>query len=269
MSVKIDPNGRRYVQAEVEVPGSVEEVWAAIATGPGVSSWFVPCEGGGAVGETVTTHFGPGMDSVAKVTVWEPLKRFAAESGDLGPNAPSLATEWSIEAKAGGTCVVRVVHSLFASDEDWDNQLNSVESGWPAFFGILRLYMTHFRGQQGAMFRAMGMSKDAEPVAWAKLASALDLETAQPGGRCAGARLGGVLEEAAGGGHPHQLLLRLDQPGPGIAHIFSMPMGGMVLLCISIYLYGKDPASLVAVQEPEWQKWLAGLFPPADGSAVC
>ena len=35
MSVKRDTSGRRLVQAEVEVPGTPEEVWRAIATGPG------------------------------------------------------------------------------------------------------------------------------------------------------------------------------------------------------------------------------------------
>ena len=40
MSVKKEPTGRRSVQTEVEVPGTPEEVWQAIATGPGISSWF-------------------------------------------------------------------------------------------------------------------------------------------------------------------------------------------------------------------------------------
>ena len=44
MPVKKDSSGRRYVQAEVEVPGTPEQVWQAIATGPGISSWFVPTE---------------------------------------------------------------------------------------------------------------------------------------------------------------------------------------------------------------------------------
>src|SRR3990170_123319 len=42
MPVKKDASGRRSVEAEVEVPGTPEEVWQAIATGPGISSWFVP-----------------------------------------------------------------------------------------------------------------------------------------------------------------------------------------------------------------------------------
>ena len=42
MPVNKEPSGHRSVQAEVEVPGTPEEVWQAIATGPGISSWFVP-----------------------------------------------------------------------------------------------------------------------------------------------------------------------------------------------------------------------------------
>ena len=44
MSVKKEASGRRSIQVEVEVPGTPEEVWQAIATGPGISSWFVPTE---------------------------------------------------------------------------------------------------------------------------------------------------------------------------------------------------------------------------------
>ena len=44
MSGKQEAFGRRSVQVEFEVPGTPEEVWQAIATGPGISSWFVPAE---------------------------------------------------------------------------------------------------------------------------------------------------------------------------------------------------------------------------------
>jgi uncharacterized protein YndB with AHSA1/START domain len=42
MSIEREASGRRSIQVEVEVPGSPDEVWEAIATGPGISSWFVP-----------------------------------------------------------------------------------------------------------------------------------------------------------------------------------------------------------------------------------
>ncbi len=44
MSVKKEASGRRSVQVEVEAPGTPEEVWQAIATGPGISSWLMPAE---------------------------------------------------------------------------------------------------------------------------------------------------------------------------------------------------------------------------------
>src|SRR5262245_36516245 len=147
MSVRKDPSGRRSIQVEVEVPGTPEEVWRAIATGPGVSAWFVPTTFKDEAGKPVslTMSFGPGMDAEAQITEWNPPYRCAA-TGDLGPGSPPMATEWIVEAKAGGTCIVRVVHSLFASTDDWDNQLASTELGWPGFFKILTIYMTHLRG---------------------------------------------------------------------------------------------------------------------------
>ena len=54
---------------------------------------------------------------------------------------PALATEWIVEAKSGGTCIVRVVHSLFSDSDEWDAQLEQVESGWPHFFGLLKQYL--------------------------------------------------------------------------------------------------------------------------------
>ena len=44
MSIKHDPSGRRSIQVEAEVPGTPEQVWDAIATGPGIGSWFYPAD---------------------------------------------------------------------------------------------------------------------------------------------------------------------------------------------------------------------------------
>ena len=95
MSVKKDASGRRSVQVEVEVPGTPEQVWQAIATGPGVSSWFVPTEGEERVGGTVTAHFGPGMDSVATVTAWDQALRLSLRNGpSKGTPAAHALCEW-------------------------------------------------------------------------------------------------------------------------------------------------------------------------------
>jgi uncharacterized protein YndB with AHSA1/START domain len=263
MSVKKDASGRRWVEVEVEVPGTPEQVWQAIATGPGVSAWFVPTE----VREDgkIVSHFGPGMDSVATRTAWDPPHRFAAESAGFGPNPRPLATEWSVEARAGGTCIVRVVHSLFASTDDWDDQLESVESGWPAFFRILWLYLAHFAGKAGASMQFVSMTPQSPDKAWEMLTGPLGLAGAQIGERrqtSAGAPpLAGLVESpAAGSAHSHRLLLRLDAPAPGLIYLCAVPQGAKAMIMILAYFYGDDAAAVVAREEPVWQAWMKECF---------
>jgi uncharacterized protein YndB with AHSA1/START domain len=279
MPVKKDASGRRSIQAEVEVPGTPEEVWQAIATGPGISSWFVPTEfqhGADGVPVKVVSHFGPGtsMDSVSHVTNWDPPRRFSADSpDDLGPNAPSVATEWIVEARTGGTCVVRVVHSWFATSDEWDEQFEGHEKGWPAFFRILRVYLTHFRGQSSAAFQVMGFAPEPVSAAWKTLTAPLGLSGAvngQPVQSPAGApRFAGTVEHAGPQEYPEELLVRLDQPAPGIAHLFAMAMGGSICVPVRLYLYGDDASAVVEREEPVWQAWMAERFPNAsEPSAV-
>src|SRR5437016_7215334 len=131
MSVKKEPTGRRSIQVEVEVPGTPEEVWQAIATGPGISSWMVPAEfeeqGGKPV--AVKMNFGPGMEMRSPVTDWEPPRKWATQYVGM-PGSPPIANEWSVEARGGGLCIVRFVQSLFASTDDWDDQLEAGNAAW-------------------------------------------------------------------------------------------------------------------------------------------
>lgn len=265
MPLKKDGSGRRWVEVEVEVLGTPEEVWRAIASGPGISAWFVPTEIEEEDGRPVraVSDYGPGMKSVAEVTDWDPPHRFSAESRDLGPDAPPVATEWIVEARGGGKCVVRVVHSLFASSDEWDDQLEGWESGWPTFFRILRLYLEHFRGQPSAAFQVMGAVSVAAR-AWTDFTAALGLGDPEAGerfGTGAGApRLSGVVEHAGPPEHP-ELLVRLDRPAPGIAHLFALPMGGRVVLPLRVYLYGERAGELAAAEQTAWTGWIAERFP--------
>ena len=255
MPVKKDPSGRRSVEAEVEVPGTPEEVWAAIATGPGISSWFVPSTVEEREGGTATANFGPGMESAGTIKIWDPPNRYVFETTE-GPGP--IATEWIVEARAGGTCVVRVVHSWFASGDDWDHEFEGHAHGWRSFFRILRLYLTHFRGQPSATMQVMRTSAEPITQAWQALLGGLGCEGAAAGEQCEATSdappFGGVVE-VVGDGHP-ELLMRLDKPAAGIAHLFAMPMGGQVILPMRLYLFGKDSRDVVARDEPVWQRWM-------------
>jgi uncharacterized protein YndB with AHSA1/START domain len=271
MSVKKEASGRRYVEVEVEVPGTPEEVWQAIATGPGISAWFVPAEFEERDGKPVAIklNFGPGMESSSPVTTWDPPRRFAAQSDGWVPGSPPIADEWSVEARAGGTCVVRIVHSLFADTDDWDNQLEGTESGWPGFFRILRIYLTHFRSQRSAMMQWMAPAAGTEAEAWGTLTAALGLKGVSPGqpwtAPASVPALSGVVEQVSLS--PYNALLRLDKPGPGTAALGAVNFGGQSMVTLNFYLYGDQAAATVVRETALWEAWIQKRFPtPAETS---
>jgi uncharacterized protein YndB with AHSA1/START domain len=268
MSVKKEASGRRSVQVEVEVPGTPEEVWQAIATGPGISSWFVPTEFEEVDGKpvAVTLNFGPGMESRSPVTTWDPPRRFITEAPGWVAGSPVIADEWTVEARGGGVCVVRIVHSLFAETDDWDNQLEGIESGWPGFFRILRIYLTHFRGQRPATMQWMAPAAGTEAEAWESLTTLLGLKGVSAGqGWSAPAdvpELGGVVEHVSQS--PNSALLRLDKPGPGTAALGTVNFGGQSMVTLNFYLYGDQAAGTVARTTPQWEAWVQERFPVAE-----
>jgi uncharacterized protein YndB with AHSA1/START domain len=267
MSIKKEPSGRRSVQVEVEVPGTPEQVWEAIASGPGVSAWFVPTEIDPKVGGKIVSHFGPGMDAVATITEIDAPRKLVADCPDFAPGGPNVATEWHVEAKSGGTCLVRVVHSLFASTDDWDGQLSGTETGWPAFFRILRLYLTHFAGQPAAIVQAVGMSPVGPAATFDNLASSLGLSGAKVGDRRTAPAgvpaLSGVLEAIREGSNPYALLF-LEGPQQGAAVLTICAAGEQAYMGMSLYLYGPQAAATKAEIEPQWNTWLAERFPAAE-----
>jgi uncharacterized protein YndB with AHSA1/START domain len=265
MSVKKEPSGRRSVQVEVEVPGTPEEVWQAIATGPGISSWFVPTRSEERVGGQVVSNFGPGMDVPALITLWDAPHRFVAE-GTMGtPGSPTAATEWIVEARAGGMCMVRVVHSLFASTDDWDNQLDGLEQGWPAYFRILRMYLERFKGMPCSSMQFVSFSTESEAKAWEKAGGELGLLKVPQGHKWSAPegfpRMTGVVDSVGKGMHSNTALLRLDTPVPGSAYLGAFTCGGMVMVCMSFYLYGDKAKAAVERDEPTWQTWINERFP--------
>ena len=264
MPLQHDPSGTRYIQVEAEVPGLQEEVWHAVASGPGISSWFVPTrvETDDGIPARIISDFGPWGESTATVTAWHPPRRFAAESADLGPGAPPVGTEWTVESVSDGACRVRVVQGVRAGRDEWDRQLEGWEQGWPGFFRTLRLSLEHFRGAGSASFQVAVAAGVDEAAAWDTLVSALGIAGLAPGERAVGPRdapaFGGVVEEM---GHAGEALVRVDRPAPGLASFFTMAEGSEVTLWLLFRLFGPDAASVAEVERPRWDAWARGLFP--------
>ena len=155
------------LDVQIEVAATPEQVWEAISTGPGISAWFLPAE---VEGERITFHHMPGGSSEAEVTDAEPPRRlrFTEDGG-------AQATEFLVEARSGGTCVVRVVGSGFGG--------KGADDGWTAALLGLKLYLEHFAGQEAANVLAGGQVAGPQARAWEELRSAVGLGDPAEGAR--------------------------------------------------------------------------------------
>jgi uncharacterized protein YndB with AHSA1/START domain len=265
MSLKRDPDGRRSAIVEVELPGTPEQVWAAIATGPGVSAWFVSTTIEGRVGGEIVSDFGGGMVSTAKIDAWEPPFRFTASDPGWAPGMPPVATEWTVKAQAGGKCLVRVVHSLFASTDDWDKHLEGTETGWASFFLILRRYLQHFAGQKSKTVVGMAMTTEPVAKAWETVSASLQRGGPKVGQPLAitlaqGVVLSGKVERIDDLGHGHNLQLLVETPAPGTLLVGAYECGG-TMVSASVYFYGPRAEQAAAAVEPHFTPWIASKFP--------
>jgi uncharacterized protein YndB with AHSA1/START domain len=269
MSDHDDPKGTRAIELEVEVPGSPEEVWEAVASGPGISAWFVPARVDGRVGGTVELDFGPGMGTeTARITAWEPPRRFVAEVATEGRS--TFATEWLVEARGGGTCVVRLINSGFGSGDDWDAEYDATQAGWRLFLHNLRLYLTHFPGQPCSSVLVNGKAAGPETRAFGDLTAALGLPAgAGLGDRVAATAadappLAGVVERS----EANMLTLLLEQPGPGIAFVAAEPAAdGSAWASVYAYLFGDGAAAAAARDDKAWRDWMERHFPASEAPA--
>ncbi len=265
MSLNKDASGRRSVQVDVEITGTQDEVWRAIATGPGISAWFVPTRSDERQGGQMVSDFGAGMEFPSTITSWDAPRRFVAEAAVGPPGSPTIVTAWSVTERTNGKCLVRVEHGLVSDEDDWDGQLLAMEDGWPAYFKILRIYLETYRGMPCAAMQLVGFSSEPEETTWRVAGTELGLLSLSEGQRWTAPhgfpRTSGVVDTRGRGMHPNTVILRIDAPAPGAAYVGAFSCGGMVQVYMAVYLYGNQARAAVDRDQPAWQKWMSARFP--------
>ena len=168
-------------RGQAEVPATPDEVWAAVASGPGIDSWFMGHSevepGANGTVRTVFGEYAPELD----VTAWDPARRFAYGSGGA-PDGRFIAYEFLIEGRAGGSTVLRTVTSGFLPGDDWAEEFEAMTLGGEMYFRTLVEYLTYFAGRFAAPVTAFGPPGTAWSRDRALLCRALGLpESARPG----------------------------------------------------------------------------------------
>lgn len=159
---------------QADVDATPEEIWQAIATGPGIDSWFMgradvePGPDG-----SVRIDFG-GYAPAHEVTAWEPGKRLAYGT-EPEHDGRFVAYEFLLEGRDRASTTLRVVASGFLPGDDWADEFEAMSRGHEMFFQTLFEYLAHFAGRTAIPVTAFGPPAADWERAWATLHAELGL----------------------------------------------------------------------------------------------
>jgi uncharacterized protein YndB with AHSA1/START domain len=162
------------IRQEADIEAAPEEVWEAIATGPGMDSWFMgrneiePREGG-RVGLTIADE-----TMAATVTVWEPPSRFVSRTDTFSDGA-FHQFDYRIDRRDPSSSTVRYEHTGMLSG-DWEAEYEAMSQGDPMYFAKLAEYLTYFRGRHAVPVNAFGPPVASPELAMAMFRHALGIE---------------------------------------------------------------------------------------------
>lgn len=173
----------RVVEAQIEIDAPASAVWRALTDAEELARWFPlharvqPGEGG-----SIWLSWEELYEGESRIRVWEPNRhlRTGYIPGEPGaaraaegerPGALELLVDYYIEAR-GGRTVLRVVHSGFGREGQWDDEYEGVQRGWAYELRSLRHYLERHRGEDRRVAWAMRALGTAEEVAWGRLMSA-------------------------------------------------------------------------------------------------
>jgi len=163
----------------VEVDATPEQVWQAIATGPGIDSWFLGRNEVDADAGVVRQSFA-GYEPAHRVTAWDPPHKFSYRSDD--PDGRTVAYEFLIEGRDRSSTVLRMASSAFLPGDDWAAEYEAMTNGGALIFATLATYLSHFAGRTARPLTVFGPLTPDWPRARAALLRALGLSPSPAAG---------------------------------------------------------------------------------------
>jgi uncharacterized protein YndB with AHSA1/START domain len=233
---------------EIELAATPEQVWDAIATGPGVDSWFMGrTELGAAAGGPANLTM-LGHTEQATITAYEPGLRLATRSAESS-DGRFMAMEYLIEGRGGGTTVLRLVHSGMLGD-DWETEFEAMKAGWPIYLETLKQYVAYFTGRTPSVTTVFRPGAGGPDTVWKIVTESL-----------------GVTPEVGDGE-----AVRLPDGSPGVVYYANLPVNLGVRTDEGLYRFihsGTDRGDALVLghqnfagrdEQAAWEAWMAERF---------
>jgi len=231
------------IRREVALPATPEQVFAAITTG--TAGWMFPID-------DVVGPSGAGPDNPI-VTGWEPPQEFRVRME--GEDGWFNALEYLIEARDGGTCVLRYVHSGIFVD-DWEGQYDGADKHTTFYLHSLGQYVQYFSGRPVTYVAVNGPSSAAGPDALEVLSGALGLTETGGEGEQVRLVIPGLdpIEAVVDYRTSHFIGLRSED---ALYRFYGRnAFGGQVDVAHHLFAEGVDAAA----NRRAWQTWLGSVY---------
>ena len=171
------PRTTREIELSVELDASPEDVFRAVTDGTEIAKWLAPearvtppTEGKKG---TIFVSWGEGMGVEKPIEIWDAPRRMRYASGENPETKAPLWVDWLIEAKAGGTTTLRLVHSGFSTSADWDDEFDSHARGWRLMLANLRHYFARHARKPAVHLPFMAKVDSRRADVWSTLLSKL------------------------------------------------------------------------------------------------
>lgn len=248
------------------LPGTAEQVWDAIATANGISSWSLPTDVEEREGGAICFHMGPDVSSAGTVTAFDAPHRFAIVEPEwallVGHDRDSvtpLATEFLIEAQSGGTCVLRVVTSAFGTGADWEHEFFAdMEKHWVPQFDNLRVYLAHFAGKRVVSMDLEAPARTTPSAMWSTMRRVIGgAREIRVGDALEVQGLTGVVERITSGPGPNELFVRVDGAVDGyVGFLVWAPAADTSTAVVAGRFFSDGADAYVEESRDGWKKWL-------------
>jgi uncharacterized protein YndB with AHSA1/START domain len=169
----------RDIQLSVELDASPEDVFRAVTEGAEIAKWLAPearvtAPERGKRG-TLWISWGEGMSAEHEIEIFDAPKRMRHPSGQNSETKAPLYADWSIEARDGGKAALRLVHSGFSANPDWDDEYEAHARGWKLMLQNLRQYFARHAHQPAVHLPFMSPVESARASIWKTLLGKLGL----------------------------------------------------------------------------------------------
>ncbi len=134
----------------IDIKTTPEELFRALTDPAQIVKWFAPeARMDPRVGGEYVFSWGPGMEGRTTITAWEPNTHFGTASersvtyGSTGKPVDTgvmqrIAVDYYVESLGDGVTRLRLVQSGFGPEAAWDDEFESIKTGWASFLKKLK-----------------------------------------------------------------------------------------------------------------------------------